>query len=132
MAHTLTTIGSATHSSTSTVERDRPASDTSNDDGDENGFDDSDERGRSTTPTPYIPQSYTPSHHSQQTEEEHGEGQGPLSPNPWSTNFPYDAQHRERTKAIEVADEHFLADQQPRAGQAFRKDVRSAGDGPTS
>ncbi|KAL5379052.1 hypothetical protein DPSP01_008687 [Paraphaeosphaeria sporulosa] len=119
-------------SSAGTVERDRRTSDTSNDDGGQDVADDADQRGRSATPTPYFPQSYTPSHHSQQTEEEHGEGRGPLSPNPWSSNFLYNAQQRERTEAIEDVDVHFPADQQPRAEQAYREDVRSAGKGPGS
>ncbi|KAF2441267.1 hypothetical protein P171DRAFT_434943 [Karstenula rhodostoma CBS 690.94] len=123
--------GPGSHSSTGMAERDRRASDTSDDDG-EDETDDLDDRGRSTTPTPYFSQSHTPSHHSQQTEEEHGEGRVPLSPDPWSSNFPYNAQQRERAEAIEGADTHFPAGQQPRAEQAYRKDVRSAREGSTS
>ncbi|KAL5395479.1 hypothetical protein PMIN06_004200 [Paraphaeosphaeria minitans] len=123
--------GPGSHSSTGTVERDRRASDTSNDDGGQDVAKAPDERGRSTTPTPYSPQSYTPSHHSQQTEEEHGEGRGPLSSNPWSANFPYNAQQRERTEAIDDVDIHFPVDQQPRAEHAYREEeVRSRGQGP--
>ncbi|KAL5451099.1 hypothetical protein PMIN07_002632 [Paraphaeosphaeria minitans] len=131
MAQSLTASGPGSHSSTGTVERDRRASDTSNDDGGQDVAKAPDERGRSTTPTPYSPQSYTPSHHSQQTEEEHGEGRGPLSSNPWSANFPYNAQQRERTEAIDDVDIHFPVDQQPRAEHAYREEeVRSRGQGP--
>lgn len=96
-------------SSIGTSKRKRRASDTSNDE--EDGFD---ERGRSITPTPYHfhPQSHTPSHHSQETEEEHGEGQGPLSPNPWSSSFPYNAEQRQRTEAIAGVEQHFPVRQQ--------------------
>ncbi|KAF1971416.1 hypothetical protein BU23DRAFT_569917 [Bimuria novae-zelandiae CBS 107.79] len=109
--------GPGSHSSTSTSERRRRDSETLNDD---DGFDDEDddlgERGRSRTPTqhhtPYIPQSYTPSHHSLGTEEDHGEGQAPMSPNPWSPDQPYNADQRHRTEALANIDEHFPADQQ--------------------
>lgn len=88
-------------------------------------------RDRSTTPTPLLLRSTTPSHDSQQTEDEHGEGQGPLSPSPWSPDFPYDAERRERTDALERVEEHFPADQQSRVDAAFRGDTRPAREGST-
>lgn len=101
--------GPGSQSSVGTPKRQRHISDTSDDD-DEDG---ADERARSTTPTPYIPQSNTPSHHSLGTEEDHGEGQGPLSPNPWSSSFRYDPDRPDRNEVIAVVDGHFPVGRQP-------------------
>ncbi|KAJ4344498.1 uncharacterized protein N0V89_012241 [Didymosphaeria variabile] len=129
IANSLTELGPGSQSSIGTPDRRRRTSDTSNDDGagdEAHGDDELDGRGRSATPMPYFPQSYTPSHHSQQTQEEHREGQGPLSPNPWSSNFLYNLDQQERTKALEGADAHFPVNKQPRAERAYREDARSA------
>lgn len=46
-------------------------------------------RGRSTTPRGYFSPSHTPSQGTAETEEEHGEGREPLSPNPYSSYYTY-------------------------------------------
>jgi hypothetical protein len=82
---------------------------------DPNEDDEDDERGRSTTPRPYYPLSYTPSQVSVETGgAEHNEGRAPVSPDPFSAYARHDP---ERTKdEVDNFEAQFAATKRPRAG----------------